>query len=134
MNYSYMLCLQSHFPTHFLSFQSQLMFLLFSEPVSGIPYFWLTIFKNVDMLAEMVQEHDEPIIKSLQDIKLKLTEEPMVLTHIVYKVEKCRFCCGGLGRTIFSLLLSYASRHRYTLTYINRWSAVKNSFIHSYAS
>lgn len=37
--------------------------------VKGIPDFWYNIFKNVSMLCEMVQEYDEPIIKSLQDIK-----------------------------------------------------------------
>ena len=49
-----------------------------SEPAKGIPCFWMTVFKNVDMLSEMVQDHDDPIIKYLQDITLKLTEEPMV--------------------------------------------------------
>jgi len=44
------------------------------EDVKGIPEFWLTICKNVDELAEMVQEHDEPILKHLKDIKVKLTE------------------------------------------------------------
>jgi len=42
------------------------------ENTKGIPDFWLTIFKNVDMLAEMIQPHDEPILKHLQDIQLKL--------------------------------------------------------------
>uniref|UniRef100_A0A1B6DHR9 Nucleosome assembly protein 1-like 4 n=1 Tax=Clastoptera arizonana TaxID=38151 RepID=A0A1B6DHR9_9HEMI len=38
--------------------------------VKGIPDFWLTIFKNVGMLTEMVQEHDEPILKHLLDIRV----------------------------------------------------------------
>jgi len=42
------------------------------ENTKGVPDFWLTIFKNVDMLAEMVQPHDEPVLKHLQDIQLKL--------------------------------------------------------------
>lgn len=42
--------------------------------IKGIPNFWLTIFKNVDMLSEMVQDHDEPILQSLQDIKVKFAE------------------------------------------------------------
>lgn len=42
--------------------------------IKGIPNFWLTIFKNVDMLSEMVQDHDEPILQSLQDIKVKFLE------------------------------------------------------------
>ncbi|XP_032457581.1 nucleosome assembly protein 1-like isoform X2 [Nasonia vitripennis] len=48
------------------------------ENVKGIPDFWLTIFKNVGMLAEMLQEHDEPILKHLYDIKvLFLEKDPM---------------------------------------------------------
>ncbi|XP_069480242.1 nucleosome assembly protein 1-like 4 isoform X2 [Ambystoma mexicanum] len=45
----------------------------------GVPDFWLTIFRNVDMLCELVQEYDEPILKHLQDIKVKFSEpgEPM---------------------------------------------------------
>lgn len=31
----------------------------------GIPEFWLTVFKNAD-LSVMVQEHDEPILKTLE--------------------------------------------------------------------
>uniref|UniRef100_A0A1B6LNY8 Nucleosome assembly protein 1-like 4 n=1 Tax=Graphocephala atropunctata TaxID=36148 RepID=A0A1B6LNY8_9HEMI len=37
---------------------------------NGIPDFWLTIFKNVGILSEMVQEHDEPILKHLIDVKV----------------------------------------------------------------
>ncbi|XP_033320810.1 nucleosome assembly protein 1 isoform X1 [Megalopta genalis] len=44
------------------------------EDVKGIPEFWLTIFKNVAPLADMVQEHDEPILKHLYDIKVKFFE------------------------------------------------------------
>ncbi|XP_046748655.1 nucleosome assembly protein 1-like 1 isoform X1 [Diprion similis] len=44
------------------------------ENVKGIPEFWLTIFKNVGMLAEMVQEHDEPILKHLYDVKVIFLE------------------------------------------------------------
>lgn len=41
--------------------------------VKGIPSFWLTVFKNVDMLSEMIQEHDEPILNHLQDVKVKFS-------------------------------------------------------------
>ncbi|KAI2662643.1 Nucleosome assembly protein 1-like 4 [Labeo rohita] len=40
------------------------------EKPKGIPEFWLTIFRSVDMLSDMLQEHDEPILKHLQDIKV----------------------------------------------------------------
>ena len=47
--------------------------------MTGVPEFWLTIFKNVDLLADLVQEHDEPILKHLEDIQLELhRSDPMV--------------------------------------------------------
>jgi len=46
----------------------------FDENTKGVPEFWLTVFKNVDMLAEMIQPHDEPILRHLQDIQLKINE------------------------------------------------------------
>ncbi|XP_071531264.1 nucleosome assembly protein 1-like 1 isoform X3 [Panulirus ornatus] len=52
----------------------------FDENTKGIPEFWLTIFKNVDLLAEMVQEYDEPIMKHLTDIQLKFHDQPMGFT------------------------------------------------------
>ncbi|NWS10268.1 NP1L1 protein, partial [Pachyramphus minor] len=52
------------------------------EDPKGIPEFWLTVFKNVDLLSDMVQEHDEPILKYLKDIKVKFSEvgQPMSFT------------------------------------------------------
>lgn len=49
---------------------------------SGIPEFWLTIFRNVPMLGDMLQEHDEPILKHLEDITVKFSEpgQPMTFT------------------------------------------------------
>ncbi|KAG3280446.1 NAP1L1 [Ictidomys tridecemlineatus] len=44
------------------------------EDPKGIPEFWWTVFKNVDLLSDMVQEHDEPILKHLKDIKVKFSE------------------------------------------------------------
>uniref|UniRef100_H2Z196 Nucleosome assembly protein 1-like 1 n=1 Tax=Ciona savignyi TaxID=51511 RepID=H2Z196_CIOSA len=48
----------------------------------GIPEFWLTIFKNIPILQEMVQEHDEPILKAMQDIRVVFSksDEPMGFT------------------------------------------------------
>ncbi|XP_066510682.1 nucleosome assembly protein 1-like 4 isoform X1 [Hoplias malabaricus] len=40
------------------------------ENPKGIPEFWLSIFRNVDMLSDMLQDHDEPILRHLQDIKV----------------------------------------------------------------
>uniref|UniRef100_A0A2K5KAD7 Nucleosome assembly protein 1 like 1 n=1 Tax=Colobus angolensis palliatus TaxID=336983 RepID=A0A2K5KAD7_COLAP len=43
------------------------------EDPKGIPEFWLTVFKNVDLFSDMVQQHDEPILKHLKDTKVKLS-------------------------------------------------------------
>ncbi len=48
------------------------------KDTKGIPEFWLTIFKNVDMLQEMVQDHDEPALATLEDITVTFSEKPMV--------------------------------------------------------
>ncbi|XP_051916073.1 nucleosome assembly protein 1-like 4a isoform X3 [Hippocampus zosterae] len=52
------------------------------EDPKGIPDFWLTIFRNADMLTDMIQEHDEPILKHLKDIQVTFSEpgEPMSFT------------------------------------------------------
>ncbi|XP_034032779.1 nucleosome assembly protein 1-like 4a isoform X1 [Thalassophryne amazonica] len=52
------------------------------EEPKGIPEFWLTIFKRVDMLSDLLQEHDEPILKHLKDIQVKFSEpgQPMSFT------------------------------------------------------
>uniref|UniRef100_A0A1E1W5B4 Nucleosome assembly protein 1-like 1 n=1 Tax=Pectinophora gossypiella TaxID=13191 RepID=A0A1E1W5B4_PECGO len=52
--------------------------------VKGIPDFWFTIFRNVSMLSEMMQEHDEPILKCLQDIKVHMHEDPIGFTLEFY--------------------------------------------------
>ncbi|XP_013790708.1 nucleosome assembly protein 1-like 1 [Limulus polyphemus] len=55
--------------------------LLIQDDVKGIPDFWLTTFKNVEIIAEMIQEHDEPILKNLMDVKVKLSQSnPMGFT------------------------------------------------------
>jgi len=46
----------------------------------GIPGFWATIFKNVDLMSEMIQDHDEPILNHLNDIKVKFSEVPAGFT------------------------------------------------------
>lgn len=52
----------------------------FTDETKGLPEFWLTIFRNVDLLEEMMQEHDEPILVHLNDIKLKFHDDPMAFT------------------------------------------------------
>lgn len=54
------------------------------KDIKGIPDFWLTIFKNCSILADMVQPHDEPILKHLLDIKSIVEVDPMVFTLEFY--------------------------------------------------
>lgn len=58
-----------------------------TEEVKGIPSFWLTIFKNVEMLSEMVQEHDEPILTHLQDIKVVIHDKEPVGFSLEFHFE-----------------------------------------------
>jgi len=54
------------------------------DDAKGVPDFWLTIFKNVDMLQEMVQEADEPVLSKLTDITVTFSETPMGFTLHFY--------------------------------------------------
>lgn len=49
----------------------------YSADLKGIPDFWLTVFKNTELLADMIQEHDEPILKKLTDITVTYSDNPM---------------------------------------------------------
>ncbi|MBZ3891434.1 Nucleosome assembly protein 1-like 2 [Sciurus carolinensis] len=52
------------------------------EDPKGIPDFWLTVLKNVDTLTPLIKKYDEPILKLLTDIKVKLSDpgEPLSFT------------------------------------------------------
>uniref|UniRef100_A0A673MNM6 Nucleosome assembly protein 1-like 4 n=1 Tax=Sinocyclocheilus rhinocerous TaxID=307959 RepID=A0A673MNM6_9TELE len=54
-----------------------------TDDPKGVPEFWLTIFKRVDMLEEMLQEHDEPILKHLLDITVKFSEPGQPMSFIL---------------------------------------------------
>ncbi|XP_049817259.1 nucleosome assembly protein 1-like 1 isoform X2 [Aethina tumida] len=43
---------------------------------SGIPCFWLCIFRNTGILCDLVQNHDELILKHLTDVKVVTKENP----------------------------------------------------------
>lgn len=43
------------------------------ENTKGVPEFWLTAMKNVELIEEMIQEHDEDVLKHLTDVKLIFT-------------------------------------------------------------
>merc|ERR1719402_2119775 len=46
------------------------------ENTSGIPEFWLTAMKNVELMEDMIKEHDEEILKHLMDVTVTLTGTP----------------------------------------------------------
>lgn len=47
----------------------------------GIPEFWLTTLKNVEITSNIISHHDEPILRHLQDITVQASEEePMGFT------------------------------------------------------
>lgn len=50
----------------------------------GIPEFWLMLFKNTDIIGEMIQEHDEPILKHLTNVEVAIMKEPMSFTLTFY--------------------------------------------------
>jgi len=58
------------------------------ENVNGIPSFWLTIMKNVEMLAEMVQETDEPLLEKLEDVTVKLHAKPQMGFTIYFHFQE----------------------------------------------
>ncbi|XP_034937204.1 nucleosome assembly protein 1-like 1 isoform X2 [Chelonus insularis] len=66
------------------------------EDVKGIPEFWLSLFKNVGMLDEMVQEHDEPILKHLYDIKVILLESDPMGFVLEFHFEPNEYFCNSV--------------------------------------
>jgi len=47
------------------------------KDTKGIPEISLTTFKHVEMLQEMIMEHDEPILEKLTDVSVTFNESPM---------------------------------------------------------
>ncbi|XP_035225239.1 nucleosome assembly protein 1-like 1 isoform X2 [Stegodyphus dumicola] len=45
--------------------------------IKGIPGFWLTALKNAPLVADFIEEYDEPILKHLKDIKAVTLSNPM---------------------------------------------------------
>lgn len=46
------------------------------EPVSGIPEFWFTILKQTPPMDQIIEDHDEPILEHLLDVRCKLADDP----------------------------------------------------------
>jgi nucleosome assembly protein 1-like 1 len=50
----------------------------------GVDEFWLTAFRNSDILCGMIQSHDEPILKHLVDVEVKILKQPMMFTLVFH--------------------------------------------------
>lgn len=46
-----------------------------SVEMKGIPEFWLTIFKSSPPLDQTIEDHDEPILEHLRDVRCKLAPD-----------------------------------------------------------
>lgn len=54
-----------------------------SPDIKGMPEFWLTVLKHSGDISELIQEHDEPILKSLLDIKTILSQPGEPISFIL---------------------------------------------------
>lgn len=45
------------------------------EVVKGIPEFWFTILKQTPPMDQIIEDHDEPILEHLFDVRCKLTDD-----------------------------------------------------------
>jgi nucleosome assembly protein 1-like 1 len=43
--------------------------------VKGVPDFWLQTFRSVELISDMIQEHDEPVLKHLSDVRVRLHDQ-----------------------------------------------------------
>eukprot|EP00117_Sycon_ciliatum_P037100 scpid38277/ scgid6132/ Nucleosome assembly protein 1-like 1-B; Nucleosome assembly protein 1 len=63
----------------------------YDENTAGIPEFWLTALKHIDVTADMIEETDEPLLRCLTDIELKHHEEPLGFDLIFHFSENKYF-------------------------------------------
>jgi len=45
------------------------------EKTVGIPEFWLQVFKNSDVISELIKEQDEEVLKHLVDVRITMQNE-----------------------------------------------------------
>ena len=46
-----------------------------ADTIKGIPDFWLHTFKSTDLISEMIQEYDEPVLKHLRDVRVRMHDQ-----------------------------------------------------------
>jgi hypothetical protein len=47
----------------------------YEESQKGIPEFWLNVLKRVSLISEMIEKHDEPILKHLYDVDIEFNKD-----------------------------------------------------------
>ncbi len=47
-----------------------------TEPMNGIPEFWLSAMKNLGTLAELITDKDEPALRLITDIRMEYLDRP----------------------------------------------------------
>jgi len=67
---------------------------------TGIPHFWLQVFKRTDLIMDMIQTHDEDVLLHLQNIKCTMkTSKPYGYTLEFYFAENEFFTNKVLTKT-----------------------------------
>ena len=47
------------------------------QDICGLPDFWLQVLKENNLVSGLISEYDEPVLRFLRDIRVKLTDSPM---------------------------------------------------------
>nr|XP_012611549.1 nucleosome assembly protein 1-like 2 [Microcebus murinus]XP_012611550.1 nucleosome assembly protein 1-like 2 [Microcebus murinus]XP_012611551.1 nucleosome assembly protein 1-like 2 [Microcebus murinus] len=92
------------------------------DPI-GIPDFWLTVLKNVPEITPLIKKYDEPILKLLEDVKVKFSKpnEPLSFTLEFHFEPNDYFTNEVLTKTyMLKSKLNYSDPHPF------RGSAVKH--------
>lgn len=70
------------------------------DNVKGLPDFWLTVLKRVGLTSQMIEEHDEPVLKYLYDVDIDLVrKKPYSFTLNFYFLPNEYFTNDVLTKT-----------------------------------
>ena len=85
-----------------------------AEKTVGIPEFWLQVFKNSDIISDLIKEHDEDVLKHLIDVRITMQNEEkkykptrfstsfrhqLVEKNRTNESETMDFCCSSTRRS-----------------------------------
>lgn len=51
---------------------------LTENDIKGVPNFWLQLLKSIEIVGDVIQEHDEPILSYLKDVQCIFSVDPLV--------------------------------------------------------